>query len=40
MASEGRSLGKQTDHQGVVIVVDHFEGAGEALAHFDSGAAG
>lgn len=32
----GRALvGNETDHQGVVVVVDHFEGAGEALAHFD-----
>ena len=31
----GRALvGKETDHQGVVVVVPHFEGAGEALAHF------
>jgi hypothetical protein len=27
-------VGNETDHQSVVIVVDHFEGAGEALAHF------
>ena len=28
-------VGNETDHQGIVVVVDHFEGAGEALAHFD-----
>ena len=32
----GRALvGNETDHQSVVIVVDHFEGAREALAHFE-----
>ena len=37
----GRALvGNETDHESVVIVVDHFKGAGEALAHFDEGAAG
>ena len=31
----GRALvGNETDDQGVVVVLDHFEGAGEALAHF------
>jgi len=37
----GRALVRnETDHESVVIVVDHFQGAGEALAHFDEGAAG
>jgi hypothetical protein len=32
----GRALvGNETDHQGVVVVVHHFERASEALAHFD-----
>ena len=32
----GRVLvGNETDHQGVVIVVDHFAGAREAFAHFE-----
>jgi hypothetical protein len=31
----GRALvGNETDHQGVVVVLDHFEGARAALAHF------
>lgn len=37
----GRALvGNETDHEGVVIVVDHLDRAGEALAYFREGAAG
>ena len=36
----GTLVGNETDHKGIVIVVDHFEGANEALAQFGQGAAG
>ncbi len=36
----GAVVGNEADHESVVIVVDHFEGAWETLAHLGKGAAG
>lgn len=40
IASEGFSVRTEADYETVVIVVDHFGGAGEELAHLGEGAAG